>query len=141
MYTTFRLKGMTMEINEQKKKRLRADILLITGLLLLSGALFLYRAMNREKGAVAVLYVDGVRTEAYPLSQDREIRIDSRDGTSYNILVISHGRADVTEAGCPDGTCVNMHPISHSGETIICLPNRLVVQIEGESASGVDVIS
>ena len=123
------------------KKRLRADILLIAALLLISGGLFLYRALHRSAGAMAVLYVDGERTAAYPLSEERELCIPSRDGSSYNILVIRDGRADVTEAGCPDKTCVHMHAISHNGETIICLPNRLVVQIEGEEGSGVDLVS
>ena len=124
-----------------KSKRLRADILLIAALLLVSGALFLFRALHRETGALAVLYVNGERTEAYPLDEDTELRIPSKDGSSYNVLVIRDGKADMIEAGCPDKICVDMHPISHNGETIICLPNRLEIRIEGGEPSGVDVIS
>ncbi len=122
-----------------KNRKLRADLLLIGALLLLAAALLLWQNASRYVGARAVVYVDGVRTASYPLSRDAEIRLVSPDGTSFNQLVISDGVADVIDAGCPDKICVQMHPIRYDGESIICLPNRTVIEIEGGEPSGVDV--
>ena len=38
----------------------------------------------------------------------------------------------MTEADCPDKICVNTGKISKIGETIVCLPHRVVVEIQGE---------
>ena len=120
------------------KNRIRADLMLIAALLLCAGALFLWQRLSRADGAEAVVYVDGVRTAAYPLSEDRTVTLEASGG-SDNVLVISGGAADVTDAGCPDKLCVHMHPIRYAGESITCLPNRTVIQIEGGETSGVDV--
>ena len=52
-----------------------------------------------------------------------------------NTLVIENGKADMISADCPDKLCVKQHAISSNGETIVCLPNKVVVEIEdGESS-------
>lgn len=62
-------------------------------------------------------------------TQDRIIRIDCND--SYNIIEITDGKIHVSEAGCPDKTCVSMGFLK-SGAPIVCLPNRLVIRyVEG----------
>lgn len=128
-----------MNEKSENKKRLKADILLIAALLLIGAALLVVQLLHRSEGGEAVVYVNGERRAAYPLSEEREVRLVSDDGTSYNILVIRDGCADVTEAGCPDKICVHMHTIRYEGETIICLPNRTEIRIEGGEPSGVDV--
>ena len=81
----------------------------------------------------------GRATASYPLNKDAVVRLDNPNG-SYNVLVIENGQADVTEAGCPDKICVMMHPIRYDGESIICLPNRTEIRIEGGEASGADAV-
>ena len=116
----------------------RADILLIAALLLLGAGLFLLRALTREAGGEVVVTVNGVETARYPLNENREVRLENADG-GWNLLVIDDGTADVTEASCPDKICVNAHAVRHTGESIICLPNRTVISIEGGKPSGVDI--
>ena len=41
-----------------------------------------------------------------------------------------NGEAYVSEADCPDGICAAHRPISHVGETIVCLPHRVVIKVE-----------
>ena len=120
------------------KNKKRADLILIAALLLLALAMGAWLLLTRETGARAVVYVDGRATASYPLDQDVTIRLDNPNG-SYNVLVIKDGQADVTEAGCPDKICVMMHPIRYNGESIICLPNRTEIRIEGGEPSPVDV--
>ena len=62
----------------------------------------------------------------------------SADGGAGNRLLISNQTANMVWADCPDQICVHQAPISHVGETIICLPNRVVVTIVGDSAPALD---
>ena len=83
--------------------------------------------------------MNGVEAARYPLDTDAEIRLESENG-GYNILVIKDGKADVTEASCPDKICVNQHAVSKTGEAITCLPNKTVIEIVGGEQE-VDIVS
>ena len=110
------------------KKTLKNDLILLLAVLLLAGGCWLWIETSKKEGNFAVIVVDGVETEKYPLSVNAEIRLERPDG-GYNILVIQNGEADVIEASCPDKVCVNQRKISRTGETITCLPNKTVVKI------------
>lgn len=58
-------------------------------------------------------------------TEDRTIRIDHIG--SYNIIEIADGKIHVSEAGCPDKTCVSMGFLQ-GGAPIVCLPNKLVIR-------------
>ena len=66
----------------------------------------------------------------YDLYKDQTIEIT--DGENHNLLVIEDGKAYVDEANCPDKLCKNMGKISTSGQSIICLPHKVVIEIVGE---------
>ncbi|WP_296558216.1 NusG domain II-containing protein [uncultured Acetobacterium sp.] len=69
----------------------------------------------------------------FPLSEDHtETFVDA---LGSNTLEISDGTAKIVEADCPDHICVRTYPISSPGETIVCLPHKLVVEVisSGES--------
>ena len=122
----------------RSRNKIRADLILICALLLISGGLLLLlNAVNRS-GEKVVVYRDGERIAEYPLQEERELLLKSGNGGT-NILRISDGEADMVDADCPDRTCVGMHAIRHVGETIICLPHRLEIRIEGEKEPEVDV--
>ncbi len=83
------------------------------------------------EGSTAVVYVDGEEYTRLPLSVDAEITIPGKNHLN-NKLIIKDGEADIVDALCPDKICVHERKITHSGETLVCLPNRVVVEIEGE---------
>ena len=114
---------------------LMAVILVVT--LISIGGIRLWQKNNTGGEATAVVTIDGAEYAAYPLSEDITERIELPDG-SYNILTVSGGYADVTEASCPDQICVKHNHIRYSGETIVCLPNKLVVEIRGGEDNGID---
>lgn len=125
---------------EQKKKN---DIILIGAILVL--ALLAYMGMTLFQGAnthdaEAVVLIDGVEYGSFPLDTDVVERIELPDG-SYNVLEITDGKADVTEASCPDGICVNHRAVSRQNQSITCLPNKLVVEIRNGEVSDVDAIT
>lgn len=117
------------------------DIILIAVLLaaaLLTAVGMRIWQMNNTRDAVKVVVtIDGQVYGTYPLDEDRTERIELPDG-SYNILTISDGYADVTEASCPDQICVKHNHIKYSKESIVCLPNKVVVTVEGGEDSEID---
>ncbi len=59
----------------------------------------------------------------------------------YNLIEIGDEKVRVIEASCPDQIDVKQGYISGVGETIVCLPNRFVVEIKGtDKDSQVDII-
>ena len=42
------------------------------------------------------------------------------------------------EASCPDKVCVRQHPVSGQGESLVCLPNQVVVEIQNGPEEGLD---
>ena len=126
---------------EEKKKK--NDLILIGVLLVV--ALVAYFCISFFQGAntkngVAVVTIDDAEYGRFPLVVDTEERIELPDG-SYNLLVIQDGKADVTEASCPDGICVNHRAISKQGQSIVCLPNKVVVEIENGEESDLDAVT
>lgn len=122
-----------------KDKKIRNDILLAAAVILVAGGVWLFTTLNKAPGEYAAVIVNGVETARYPLDTDAEIRLESENG-GYNILVIKDGKADITEASCPDKICVNQHAVSKTGEAITCLPNKTVVEIVGGEQE-VDIVS
>lgn len=117
---------MTDTAEKGKKKR---DLILACGILAAAAILFLItRFLHQEPAAVAEVSVDGQTVASLDLHSDQEFTVESPDGGS-NHLVIRDGEIWVTEATCPDKVCIHQGKISHDGEVIVCLPNRMIVQI------------
>lgn len=119
----------------------RKDLIFIAVLAaVLSGILAFCQLRPDAEAAVAEVTVDGEFYGSWPLSDDREIPVVI-DGRTTNIFVIRDGKADMVEADCPDQLCVHQQAISKNRETIVCLPNRVVVQVTGGGESGYDSIA
>lgn len=120
-----------------KKNDVILIALLLVVALLTAGGMRIWQMNNTKDTANVVVTIDGEVYGTYPLSKDRTERIELPDG-SYNILVISDGYADVTEASCPDQICVKHNHIRYSKESIVCLPNKVVVTVEGGEENEID---
>lgn len=108
-----------------------ADLILVGGLLVVAAVLFLVLGRWSAQGRVVAVQVDGTTVATLPLDIDTTFIIDGVDG-GHNTLVIADGKATVTEATCPDGVCVRHRAIDRAGQSIICLPNKVVVKVVGE---------
>ena len=122
------------------EKKHRNDIILAAVLLFAALAAFAVIQLTKKSGGYAVVVQEGKEIASYPLSEDISVTFQSSNG-GYNTLEIKDGKADVTEADCPDKLCVNQHSISFNGETIVCLPNKLVVKIVSGEEADVDIIA
>lgn len=124
-------------------RKFRNDIIFISAILavvVLAGLAFFF---FRGEGDTVTVDVNGVLFGTYPLSEDRTVEI--RTGTEdeeLNLLVIEGGKAFVETATCPDGICAAHKPISREGESIVCLPHKVVITVRAaQSADAPDVVA
>ena len=110
-------------------KKIRNDIITVLALIVLALAALVVFRMGKTQGDSVVITIQGKEAFSLPLSQNIERVIESEKG--QNILVIENGKAHIKSATCPDGICVNHRAVSRIGETIVCLPNELVVRVVG----------
>ena len=110
----------------ENKKGLAILYVILAVIIVLSVAGTVYFLSENEKNTVEiisdgqVLYRINLLTE-----QNKTIRIEH--GGSYNTVEIKDGEIFVSEAGCPDKTCVKTGKLK-GGMPIVCLPNRLVIR-------------
>lgn len=121
------------------RKKMKNDIVFIVSLLILFSAAALTLFLLRTAGDTVVVTVNGQIFGEYSLSENRTVEITNGDG--YNILMIRDGLASVERASCPDGICSSHRPIQHNGESIICLPNKVVVEVHAQNKNQPDIIS
>lgn len=112
------------------------DVALIV-VVLLSGALVLRRLWQGSvENAAADVYLNGRLEEIRPLDRDGIFRLDEAGMT----LEVRNSRIRVADSDCPKHTCARMGWISRPGQTIVCAPNRLLVQIRG-GQDGIDAVT
>ncbi|MCD6281379.1 MAG: NusG domain II-containing protein [Deltaproteobacteria bacterium] len=66
----------------------------------------------------------------YPLSETRTIRVPGPLG--YTVVYIESGKAYIQISPCPNKICVHMGKIWLPSQSVVCIPNRVVVRISGK---------
>ncbi|MCR4675090.1 MAG: NusG domain II-containing protein [Lachnospiraceae bacterium] len=117
------------------------DIILILTILMISGAGLFVLNMTKSSGSFVQISIDGNVVATYDLSENGTYELSGYHG-GYNTLVIKDRKAYFKDADCPDLVCVKSGTIESVGETIVCLPHRVVAEIvnKGEDAE-VDTVS
>ena len=112
----------------------KKDFILAGGVLCLALIVWmmLQFAMPKDNSVIRIT-VDGEVYGEYSLEEDQEIAIGDT-----NICRIQDGRAVMTEANCPDQLCMHQRAIDASGGTIICLPNKVVIEAVGAGTEAQD---
>ena len=110
------------------KKR---DCILIALVLGLALCFFLiHEFTGKALAGTVTVRVDGKLQGSYRLDKDQTVEINH----GSNVLTIRDGKAMMSEADCPDKLCVHQRAISREHESIICLPNKVVVEVtDGEN--------
>jgi hypothetical protein len=149
-------KEIVTESDQTTKKKTRrtiirkADVILLCVFLLAVALLFarpfLMGSQKTEASDKTVnIRQDGKVVGTYPLNRDCEIDLDSSG--RHNIIRIQNGTVCMEESSCKNQVCVDQGKISRVGQSIICLPNRVVVEITGngnaagEEDDGVDAVA
>ena len=115
----------------------KKDIILACGVIAVALILLvLLKFANRESGTQIEIRVNGQTYGTYDLNKNQEIAVDTEYG--HNLVVIADGQVYMSEADCTDGYCKNQGKISHENETIVCLPHKLVVEVQVTKGSDAD---
>ena len=145
----------------------KADIILLAVCLIAAVLLGVFLIACRETGSEVRILCGGIelkRVTLYSTSNDSGIETGNQyflityrddvvgvesfanrpgpelvEGTSYNLISVTDGMILVEEADCKDQICVRHKAISSRGESIICLPHRLVVEIVGGENTTVNI--
>lgn len=107
----------------------KADILLIVCLILTGIAASVFITSGNSDGRTAIVSVDGKEYASYSLLEDRTFKVRTSHG--FNTITIKDGSVSVTDSDCPGRVCINQGRISQTQQTIVCLPHRLMIKIEG----------
>ena len=120
----------------------RNDVIFIVALLLVVSALGLCFYLFRGEGDMVVVTVDGKEFGRYSLAEDVTVEIRTgAQGEELNLLVIKDGQAYVETATCPDGICAGHKPIKRDGESIVCLPHKVVITVySSEEKDAPDIV-
>ncbi len=114
-----------------EKKKIKRDIMLIATLIIVCVAAFLIiNFVVKKDGITAAVKVDGNIVYMLPLDKNASVTVEGYQGGS-NTVVIENGTVYMKDADCPDKLCEKTGKISKNGETIVCLPHRVVVEIQG----------
>lgn len=127
---------MLLKLNDFAKNSLLRpwDGIIVVILLILSFAPVVVFSLTRSNSPTqeAVLSVDGQEIKSFDLSdksQSYTYRYEDKDG-DYNLIEVKGDRIRIKEADCGDQICVRRGWIDQSGETIVCLPHKLVIEIK-----------
>ncbi len=118
---------------EQKKESRRVPIIgIVTAAVFLAAIAAVFFQAVHPAGKLIRIVSNGnpIETIDLSVSPDREIVIENEYGK--NIVSVEDHRIRVSEADCPDQTCVKSGFLS-GARPIICLPHKLVIEVVGEA--------
>ncbi|MBN2619145.1 MAG: NusG domain II-containing protein [Spirochaetales bacterium] len=91
-----------------------------------------------SNSSYAKIEIDG-NTFIYPLEKDLIKTFHGPIGDTT--IEIKNGKISITESDCKNKICIKMGKIDKLGQAVACLPNKLLITIEGESNDEVDILS
>lgn len=103
-------------------------IILAIFILLCVAAIAIFKLSN-EDNKLARVILDGKCVREINLDEVEDAFEFTVNGDGNNIVQVEKGRIRIIEADCPDKICVNQGWINNGFVPIVCLPNRIVVEI------------
>jgi len=117
----------------------KGDVVLIGIFLILFILSFFLLRYFPQTGSLVTISVNNKPLYSFSISEDRDITISGPIGDTN--LRISENRVWITEAPCPHKICKKMGKIGRAGEIIVCIPNKIFIEVEGTQDSPVDGIT
>lgn len=112
--------------------KIKRDILLISVIIAIALLFFLFiHFFIKKEGSMVVIKINGAIQYKGSIHEGKELVVNGYQGGS-NRIVIQDGYVYMADADCPDKLCEHMGKISKTGENIVCMPHRVVVEIVGD---------
>ena len=120
----------------------KMDIVIIAVLLIISFTphlIFFKTSQKSSKNNYAIIKVDGKIHKKIDLSnvkKSEKVNLNLPNGK--NTLLVENNSIEMKSANCNDALCVKQGNISKVGQTIICLPHKLIIEIKGDELDSKD---
>ncbi|PKM51337.1 MAG: hypothetical protein CVV02_06955 [Firmicutes bacterium HGW-Firmicutes-7] len=117
---------------------------IIAGIIaIIAGSVFIWNYIKEEgvegEEFVAEIYYDGELYESVSLREvNKLVVVETTIGT--NVIEVNEGNVTMIEADCPDKICLHTGTIKKANRSIVCLPNKVHVQIKGNVEDEIDAI-
>lgn len=105
----------------------KADIILFIALIIIGLSISFLTISSNQSGGKVKISIDGHVYGVYSLSSSQTITINK--GSQHNIIKIHSGKVVMFESSCHNQICVKHRPISTTNESIVCLPNKIMIEI------------
>ena len=112
----------------------KLDLLIYLILLSAAAVLFVLWSSADTDALTAYIYVEGELFEIIPLQSSSQIPINTSLG--HNVVGLEPDGARMIFADCRSQDCVHMGTITRPGQLIACLPNRVMIRLEGSAREG-----
>lgn len=117
-----------MQIEKIKKRPIIRPLDICVIILIIVIAIIAIAIVKQPKGIFVEISYNGEIIYRVPLNKDRIINIENTGK-----VIIENNTVRLIKATCPDKLCEMQGCISKAGESIICLPNKLIITILGDS--------
>lgn len=116
----------------------KKDIILFIIVILITVISFGVKKYFELKTATNIeIYVDNSLYKKIPIDSNEEISIKKNGHT--NVIKIHDNGVEMISADCPDKVCVKTGFIDKTGESIVCLPNKISIKIVSNEDKEIDV--
>lgn len=130
-----------MKMKEVEQLMKKNDWIIIAIVLAIAGGIYLWNTISEKSQSnqlYADIYYDGELYERVDLDEQKTVTVETEIGK--NTIEINHGKVLMIEADCPDKVCLNTGIIEKINRSIVCLPNKVHVQITGDMEEEIDAI-
>ena len=103
------------------------DFKLIIIIILIVGILLLFRFINKQQANTAIVYHGSEIVLKIDLNIDNEYIVNGDNGDV--VIKVLDKKIKVLQENSPYHLCSKQGYISNSGESIICLPNRIIIEL------------
>ena len=91
--------------------------------------IFIFFLVHPSGGGQVVVSIDGRDYLVIDLIENEGRQLEIRSERGFNEILIENQSVRMIGASCPDGLCLHQLPVSRGFQSIVCLPNRVVVEL------------
>ncbi len=123
------------------KKFLKNDLILIFSIIVISLLSVTIILLTSKHGNYVTIEQNGTITAVLQIDKNQKYNIYNEDNEIENTILIENGQVSMIYANCPDKICEKHKAIKNNNESIICLPNKVIVTVTNNLENEVDGVA
>lgn len=123
------------------KKFLKNDLILIFSIIVISLLSVTIILITSKQGNYVTIKQNGTITAVLQIDKNQKYNIYNENNEIENTILIENGQVSMIYANCPDKICEKHKAIKNNNESIICLPNKVIVTVTNNLENEVDGVA